>query len=72
MVVEAAPSMRGETAAPSYKRAVVEGGIEVGGRLRLAPGARRLVAGSGSRHGRAGWVAGRRAGWLLLAAGSVA
>ena len=28
-VVEAAPTMKGETAAPSYKRAVVEGGIEV-------------------------------------------
>lgn len=31
-VVEAAPTMKGETAAPSYKRAVVEGGIEVGRR----------------------------------------
>ncbi|PRW59876.1 Elongation factor P [Chlorella sorokiniana] len=28
-VVEAAPTMKGETAAPSYKRAVVEGGIEI-------------------------------------------
>lgn len=28
-VVEAAPSMKGETQAPSYKRAVVEGGVEV-------------------------------------------
>lgn len=30
-VIEAAPSMKGETAAPSYKRAVVEGGVEVRG-----------------------------------------
>ncbi|KAL4429613.1 hypothetical protein ABPG77_008662 [Micractinium sp. CCAP 211/92] len=28
-VVEAAPTMKGETAAPSYKRAVVEGGVEI-------------------------------------------
>lgn len=33
-VVEAAPTMKGETAAPSYKRAVVEGGIEVRPRLQ--------------------------------------
>jgi elongation factor P len=28
-VAEAAPTMKGETAAPSYKRAVMEGGVEV-------------------------------------------
>lgn len=28
-VVEAAPTMKGETAAPSHKRAVVEGSVEV-------------------------------------------
>ncbi|KAL4458372.1 hypothetical protein ABPG75_013237 [Micractinium tetrahymenae] len=28
-VVEAAPTLKGETAAPSYKKAVVEGGIEI-------------------------------------------
>ena len=34
VVAEAAPTMKGETAAPSYKRAVCEGGIEVCGWCR--------------------------------------
>lgn len=36
LVEEAAPTMKGETAAPSYKRAVCEGGVEVGPGWRQA------------------------------------
>ena len=39
-VEEAAPTMKGETAAPSYKKAVCEGGVEVGLGLGLGLGGR--------------------------------